>query len=151
MSDTVWRLIGRRDHALLLVGFAAALRRSELVALNVADIAFVPQGMTVHVARSKTDQEQAGQSIGVVQTRTATCPAAALQSWLAAAKIEDGRVFRRINRHGQLGPALSDQSVAQIVKRRATMTGRKVSDFSGRSLRAGPVTAAAPEFRSSHE
>ena len=136
-------MIGRRDRALLSVGFAAALRRSELVALNVADFAFVSQGMTVVVARSKTDQEQAGQSIGVVQTGTATCPVAALQSWLVAAKIEDGRVFRRINRHGQLGPALSDQSVALIVKRRAAMTGRKASDFSGHSLRAGLATAAA--------
>lgn len=136
-------MIRRRDRALLLVGFAAALRRSELVALNVADVAFVPQGMTVLVARSKTDQEQAGQSIGVVQTGTATCPVAALQSWLAAAKIEDGRVFRRINRHGQLGPALSDQSVALIVKRRAAMIGREANEFSGHSLRAGLATAAA--------
>ena len=135
-------MIGRRDRALLLVGFAAALRRSELVALNVADVAFVPQGMTVLVARSKTDQEQAGQSIGV-QTGTKTCPVAALQSWLAAAKIEDGRVFRRINRHGQLGPALSDQSVALVVKRRAAMIGREANEFSGHSLRAGLATAAA--------
>jgi integrase len=136
-------LIGRRDRALLLVGFAAALRRSELVVLNVAEFSFVSRGMTVLVARSKTVQEQAGQSIGVVQTGTATCPVATLQGWLAAAKIEDGRVFRRINRHGQLGPALSDQSVALIVKRRAAMIGRKASDFSGHSLRAGLATAAA--------
>jgi integrase len=68
---------------------------------------------------------------------------ATLQGWLAAAKIEDGRVFRRINRHGQLGPALSDQSVALIVKWRAAMIGRKASDFSGHSLRAGLATAAA--------
>jgi integrase len=130
-------LLGRRDRALLLVGFAAALRRSELVALNVADVSFVPQGITVRVARSKTDQEQAGQVVGVVQTGRKTCPVAALQSWLAAAKLADGRVFRRINRHGQLGAALSDQSVALIVKRRAAMIGREAGEFSGHSLRAG--------------
>ncbi len=58
-------LAGKRDRALLLIGFSAALRRSELVALNVADIETVPEGIVIHVRRGKTDQEGQGAEIAV--------------------------------------------------------------------------------------
>jgi integrase len=136
-------LIGRRDRALLLLGFAAALRRSELVALAVADMAVVAEGIRLTVRRSKTDQDAAGAVIGVVRTGTPSCPVAALTAWLAAAGITDGRLFRRVDRHGRIGAALSDQSVALVVKRRAALVGLDAAAFSGHSLRAGLATAAA--------
>lgn len=136
-------LLGRRDRALLLLGFAAALRRSELVALTVEDLTSVPEGLRVHLRRSKTDQEGAGETIGVVRTGSATCPVNALQVWLTVAAITDGRLFRRVDRHGNLGAALSDQSVALILKKRAALAGLDAAVFSGHSLRAGFATSAA--------
>jgi integrase len=136
-------LLDLRDRALLLLGFAAALRRSELVALAVNDIAFVAEGARVTVTRSKTDQEGAGEVIGVVRTGTPTCPVTALQAWLEAAGITEGPVFRAVNRHGRPSPALSAQAVALIVKRRATAIGLDATVFAGHSLRAGLATAAA--------
>lgn len=136
-------LIGLRDRALLLVGFAAALRRSEIAALDAGDVAIVPEGLRITVARSKTDQEALGETVGVVRTGTATCPVAAVQAWLAAAAITEGRVFRGINRHGRIGAGLTDQVVALIVKKRAALIGLDAAEFSGHSLRAGLATSAA--------
>lgn len=138
-------LIGLRDRALLLLGFAAALRRSEIVALEVTDVAVVAEGLRLTVQRSKTDPEGAGAVIGVVRTGSATCPVRAVQAWLEAVAITAGRVFRAVDRHGNVGAALSDQSVALIVKRRAGAVGLDPKDFSGHSLRAGLATAAASQ------
>ena len=136
-------LLDLRDRALLLLGFAAALRRSELVALHVADVAVVAEGLRITLVRSKTDQEGAGAAIGVVRTGSATCPVAAVQAWLVAAAISDGKLFRSINRHGRIGAGLTDQSVALVVKKRAKLVGLEAGDFSGHSLRAGLATSAA--------
>lgn len=136
-------LTGTRDRALLLLGFAGALRRSEIVALNIGDLTFVPEGLRLVVRRSKTDQEGAGETIGVVRTGSATCPVNALQMWLAMAAITDGRLFRRVDRHGNCGAALTDQSVALILKKRAALAGLDAAVFSGHSLRAGLATSAA--------
>ncbi len=136
-------MTGLRDRALLLLGFAAALRRAELVALTVADIAVVAEGLRIGIRRSKADQEAAGEVVGVVRTGSASCPVVSLQAWLTAAGIAEGPVFRSINRHGRIGPALSDQSVALIVKQRARLIGLDPATFSGHSLRAGLATAAA--------
>ena len=64
---------GLRDRAILLLGFAGAFRRSELVALDVTDLEFCEGGMRVHVRRSKTDQEGAGDTIAIVAGSIA-CP-----------------------------------------------------------------------------
>ncbi len=136
-------LLGLRDRALLLLGFAAALRRSELVALDVGNISVVAEGLRVTIKRSKTDQERAGEVVGVVRTGTATCPVAALQTWLAAAGISEGRAFRAIDRHSRIGTGLTEQSVALIIKRRAAAIGLDPATFAGHSLRAGLATAAA--------
>ena len=135
-------LAGRRDRALLLVGFSAALRRSELVALTVADIETAPEGVLVHIRRSKTDQEAAGHVVPV--PRGAKLGAvAALEAWLRAAGISDGPLFRAINKGGRLATApLTDRSVADIVKRWAGAAKLDASLFSGHSLRAGFVTEA---------
>lgn len=137
------RLIDVRDRALVLVGFAAALRRSELVALDLSDVAVVPEGLRIVIRRSKGDQEGEGQVIAIGRTGTATCPAAAYAAWISAAGIGEGAVFRGVTRHGALGARLSTDAVAEIVRRRAVAAGLEGERFSGHSLRAGFATAAA--------
>lgn len=138
-------LAGVRDRALLLVGFAGALRRSELVALDVADLAFTPQGLVLSIRRSKTDQEGSGREVGVPRGQhAATCPVRSMQSWLSIAGIHDGPVFRPIDRHGHMADRrLSDRAVALIVKRTAEDAGLDPTTLSGHSLRAGLATSAA--------
>jgi site-specific recombinase XerD len=90
-------LKGVRDRALLLLGFAGAFRRSELVGLDVDDVQEEEDGARVTIRRSKTDQEAAGQTIAVVRGGTAaTCPVRALRAWLEAAGIADGAIFRPV-------------------------------------------------------
>ena len=137
------RLSGLRDRALLLLGFAGAFRRSELVALNVADIAEAKNGLLVTIRRSKTDQEGEGTTIAIARGDVA-CPARALQEWLGAAGIEAGPIFRAINKAGTVAAErLTDRSVANIVKAYAGRAGFDASTFSGHSLRSGFLTSAA--------
>ncbi|TDG16367.1 site-specific integrase [Paracraurococcus ruber] len=135
--------LGLRDRALLLVGFAGVFHRSELVALQVADVIEVESGLRVTIRRSKGDQEGAGQLIGVMHTGTSTCPAVALAAWRDAAAIADGPLFRSVDRHGRIGDSLSDKAVALVVKRRAKLAGLDRADFFGHSLRAGLATSGA--------
>jgi integrase len=138
-------LLGQRDAALLLLGFTGALRRSELVALDLDDVRFVPEGVTIEVRRSKTDQEGAGATLAIPFGSTlATCPVRALRAWLDAATLATGPVFRPVNRHGGLGPdRLTAQSVALVVKRAARLAGLDADRLSAHSLRAGCATQAA--------
>ncbi len=95
------------------------------------------------VRRSKTDQEGAGRQLAIVPGRSdATCPIRALDSWLEAAEIKEGRVFRSVNRHGNVGESLGTRAVGEIVKRLARCAGLDPTRFGGHSLRAGFVTAA---------
>lgn len=135
-------LIGKRDRALLLIGFAAALRRSELAALHVSDLELHQDGVLVHIGRSKTDQEGAGHVIAIPRG-TRLMPVEALEAWLEAAGITGGAVFRAINRHGRVSVHdLNDRTVANIVKRYAGAAGLDPKLFAGHSLRAGFVTSA---------
>src|SRR5437870_11024554 len=96
-------IIGARDRALILLGFAGAFRRSELVALDVEDCTFGKDGLTVTLRRSKTDQDGAGRKIGIPYgSNPETCPVRVIQSWLEQAGISTGPLFRAINRHGQV-------------------------------------------------
>ena len=146
-------LAGARDRALLLLGFATGSRRSELAALQVADLAFVGKGLEVTIRRSKTDQEGKGQVKPVPFGRfPATCPVRAVKAWIEAAGLESGPLFRSINRHGQLGSeALTGHSIGRIVKRAARAAGIDAEAVSGHSLRAGLVTAAVLAGRSDRE
>ncbi len=135
-------LAGKRDKALILIGFAAALRRSELVALTVADVERAPDGIVLHISRSKTDQEGQGAQIAVPTGRKLK-PVEALDAWLNAAPITQGPVFRRVMKGGLVsGEALDSQSVALIVKRWRRAARVDPTLFSGHSLRAGFVTSA---------
>lgn len=138
-------LAGHRDRAVLLVGFAAALRRSDVVALDAGDIAEVHEGLVVTLRQAKTDPDGEGRKVGVPYgSHPHTCPVRAVRAWRAAAGIEEGPLFRPVDRHGHLGPGrLSDRAVPLIIKRAATAAGLDPDDFSGHSLRAGFATAAA--------
>lgn len=137
--------IGLRDRALILIGFAGAFRRSELVDLDRSDIACVSEGARITLRRSKGDQEGKGEVVGVARVPgSATCPVAALEAWLSAAGIEAGPIFRAVNRHGCVAvTALNDRAVARIVQRLAAALGLDATAFSGHSLRAGFATSAA--------
>ena len=136
---------GIRDRALLLIGFAGAFRRSELVGLNRADIVIASEGITVTLRRSKTDQEGQGRKIGIPYgSKPHTCPVRCLQAWLNVAEIQAGPLFRPINKHGHILPhALSDRSVALIVQKTARNAGLDATQYAGHSLRAGLATSAA--------
>lgn len=135
---------GIRDRALLLIGFAGAFRRSELVSLTVADIEFVKQGVTLRLQFSKTDQEGQGRRIAIPHARGAVCPVLSLQQWLEVSGINGGPVFRSVTRHGAISDApLTPQSVALVVKERAFAVGLDPTKYAGHSLRAGLVTSAA--------
>ena len=134
-------LADMRDRALVAFGMASALRRSELVALTVADLERVPDGLRVRVVRSKTDQEGGGVVIAVPDGRRLN-PVAHLDAWLARAGLSEGPVFRSLV-NGRVGAALTDQSVSLVVKRRAKAAGYAAADFAAHSLRAGFLTSAA--------
>ena len=152
MVDNLTGMIGVRDKALLLIGFAGAFRRSELVALTDADLSFVEQGLVIHIRRSKTDQTGEGRKVAIPYARGRHCPVLALRHWLSTAGISDGPIFRAITRHGHVQPsALSTEAVALIVKKRAQAIGLDPSQFSGHSLRAGLATSAAQAGVSAHK
>lgn len=135
---------GLRDKALILLGFSCALRRSELVALNLKDIEYVREGLIVHLRRSKTDQIGSGRKIAVPHGRTALCPVKAVEIWTAQDKMTSGPLFRRVRKDGTISSdRLTGQSVALILKRYAVQAGLDAASISGHSLRAGLVTSAA--------
>lgn len=135
---------GLRDRALLLLGFATGSRRSELTALDVADIRTHRDGLIVDVRRSKVDQAGEGLVKLVRMGKDpATCPVRAVQRWMAKAGITAGPIFREItNALVVREVAMSDAGVARAVKRAAIAAGLNPSLFSGHSLRAGYVTEA---------
>jgi site-specific recombinase XerD len=138
-------LIGARDRALVLLGFAGAFRRSELIGLDVEDCAFGKDGLTVTLRRSKTDQAGMGRKIGIPYgSNPETCPVRVLQGWIEQAGIIAGPLFRSINRHGQVQPGrLSGIDVARVVKKLAERAGLEPGKYAGHSLRAGHATSAA--------
>ncbi len=134
----------KRDRAILLLGFSSAMRRSELVALDVADLEWTAEGVLIHIRKSKTDQEGLGQSVAIPRGETA-CPVAALRAWLEASGITEGPVFRRIHnrRNQRLGTGrLQARFVASIVKTAAARLGFDPGQFGAHSLRSGLVTSA---------
>jgi integrase len=137
-------LKGRRDKALLLVGFAGCLRRSELVALRVEHLEETPLGLRLYVPRSKTDQEGAGAWVDVLRATQypELCPVEALLDWLAAARITAGAVFRSLGkgRAPRVAERLSAASVDAIVKWAAAQCGLEPHRYGGHSLRAGQAT-----------
>jgi integrase len=141
------RLLGVRDRALVLLGFALGCRRSELATLDVRDLELTDQGLVVTIRRGKADQEQQGRQVPVAfGSRPETCPVRALASWRDTAGIVEGPLFRAVDRHGNLSSRpLEPGSIARILKkaaRRAGMVAADTEKIAGHSLRAGTATAA---------
>jgi integrase len=136
---------GTQERAIFLLGFAGAFRRSELVALTIHDLTFVPEGLIVRIRRSKSDQEGMGTSKGIpCGTHPATCPVRAVRTWLNTAGIRSGRLFRAFTAHGQQTTRpLPAYAVGRMVQRAVRQQGLDATHYGGHSLRAGFVTAAA--------
>ena len=136
--------IAFRDRALLLVGFAGALRRSELVGLDWEDVTEEREGLVLTLRRSKTDPDGEGRKIAIPRGREeATCPVMALRAWQRETGLLAGAIFLRVDRHQRLLGRMSAQAVALVVKRRAAALGVDCRHFAGHSLRAGLATSAA--------
>ena len=138
---------GRGDRALLLFGFAGALRRSELVALQVEDVAVLAGGLRLRLARSKTDQTGEGAEIGLPRGKyVETCPVRAFEAWQAVAKRRAGPLFRRVSSGGRVGDAaLHPDAVRRILAARVRMAGLESEGFdrlSAHALRVGFITEA---------
>ena len=163
-------LLGHRDRALLLIGFAAALRRAELASLEVRQrdgaagwIEVMPDGLAIRLAFSKTDQEAQGDTVGVPYAGAEDiCPVRAYRAWIEKSGIVEGPVFRAITRHGRMGAAALSSAAVAIVVKRAVVTAalaegmtkaeaRAMAEaFSGHSLRAGHATSAAQNDAPGH-
>jgi integrase len=138
---------GRRDRALLLIGYAGALRRSELVAITREDVVFTSEGLRLTIPRAKGDQTGKGASLGIPRgNRADTCPVRALELWLEVSDCRFGPVFRAIDPRGVIARhALHPDSVRLILSRRAALAGLTVPSgerLSPHGLRAGFITQA---------
>ena len=136
---------GARDHLVLVLGLASAMRRSELVALRVEDVQDVEDGLRVLIRRSKTDQIGAGRVIGVPYgSHPRTCPVRVLRAWLAVSEISSGALLRSVDRADRIEDRpMSGRAVARCVQRAARSVGLDPASLGGHSLRAGFATAAA--------
>lgn len=140
-------LIGLRNAAVIAIGFAAALRRSEICNLKVADVSITEtvQGkkMILTIRKSKTDQQGLGQKIAIPAGKR-IAPILRLERWLVASDIADGYLFRSLWRGGALRAGrLHHSDIPRMLKHYAALVGLDTSEISGHSLRAGFVTSAA--------
>ena len=139
------QLAAARDRALFLLGFAGALRRSELAQIEVHHATFGAEGLLLHLPRSKSDQEGQGAALGILYgQQVPSCPVRSLRAWLRVSGITEGAIFRGIDRHGRLAErAMTGRTVANIIKKRFGAAGLDPTPYSGHSLRAGFCTQAA--------
>lgn len=132
-----------RDRAIMALGLAAALRRSELVALEWRDVELVERGLRLTLRHSKTDQEGEGQVIAVPSGKTLK-PVKRLQAWLAVRGGGAGPLFYRIDPQGRMtDQPMSDRSIARLIQKYASRIGLKPDMVAGHSLRAGFLTEAS--------
>ena len=132
-----------RDRAIMALGLAAALRRSELVALEKRDVEMVDKGLKLTLRHSKTDQEGEGQVIAVPSGKTLR-PVERLKGWLAVRGSSEGPLFYQIDPQGRLtDKPMSDRSIARLIQKYAGRTGLDPAMFAGHSLRAGFLTEAS--------
>ena len=139
-------LLGLRNRALVLVGFASGLRASNLTKIRVEEISIVLQGMEIKIPNSKTDQEGRGHTVRLARGQVpATCPVRALQDWMQFAGIGEGFVFRRVNRGGKIGSenGLTEKTVTRTIKGLLARAGVPEGGYSSHSLRSGFASTAA--------
>lgn len=141
-------LAGTRDRAMFLLFFTGALRRSEVVGLDVEHVTIEGDGMRLFFPRSKGDRDSKGEEIGVGRVKNKRyCPIAALEAWLRKSGLSYGPIFRKVNRWGTVErDRLSLSGVHRIVKARAAIAGVEAPNVrehvSPHSFRAGFVTQA---------
>jgi integrase len=136
--------LGIRDAAIILLGYASAMRRSELVALTLLDVAEKPDGLLVTIRRSKTDQEGHGQCVAVARGQNPdTDPVAALAAWRRLRGRTPGPLFTRCWKSRVGLEPLSGDSVARMLRSRAADAGLDATRITAHSLRAGHATSAA--------
>jgi site-specific recombinase XerD len=138
-------LAGLRDRALLLIGFFAALRRSELSALTVDQVTEHPNGLVLTLPRSKTNQHGVHTELVVLPRagHAARCPVTALRAWLDAAGISEGPVLRPVSKGNRPLPRhLHPESVNTLIQAAAARAALDPMPYSAHSLRAGFVTYA---------
>jgi len=146
------RLIDVRDRALLVVGWAAALRRSELVAIDIEHVQFTRDGLVVKLYKSKTDQKGEGQQVALpFGSNPRTCPVRLLEKWLTESEITSGPIFRRIDRHSNILGRLTAQSVRLIVKKHCENVGLDPDRYGAHSLRSGFCSTAAKAGKAEHQ
>lgn len=134
-----------RNKALLLLGFAAGWRRSEIIALQFQHVQMVERGMTLFQARSKVDQESKGRLVGIdYGKRALTCPVRAMQAWIALRGTWNGPLFTRVHNRVISRHAMHERGeiVHSIVKRGLTAIGEDPARYGAHSLRAGMITVA---------
>jgi site-specific recombinase XerD len=149
---------GLRDRCLLLLGSAAALRRSEFTSLLISDLVFSPEGLIVHFGRlearaTKGDQEASKNPTVVVPRGMGAwgdaCPVRAAEEWIATMALpegSDGPLLRPVDRYGHArSKPLTDAGVAVVVKKAAKQLGLNRTLYSGHSLRSGCATTMANE------
>jgi integrase len=137
---------GCRDRAVLVVGFASGLRRSDLVRLDLADVSIRREGLVLRVARSKTDQAGAGWLLGVHRGRyRATCPVLVLERWILERGDWPGPLFSQLSKPGDaiLRKRMTGESVGDLVQAAAKRAGLDWRRYGAHSLRAGCATAGA--------
>lgn len=133
-----------RDRALLLVGFAGAFRRSELVGVDVEDLRFVDEGLVIRMGKTKTDQEAEGMKKGIPKATPRWCPVRAIEDWMRCGNRSEGPLFVRMDRWGNVyEDRLSDRAISRLVKKAIRGIGKDPADYSAHSLRAGLATSAA--------
>ena len=138
-------VIDHRDRAILVMGFAGALRRSELSALDVEDVTVTEDGLQVAVHATPAAGEDGGRTVVLPYgSRRSTCPVRSWQTWLQASGLRSGPAFPSMTKGGAglKDRRMPGQSIARMIKRRAEDVGLDPRSFSGHSLRAGFATAA---------
>ena len=136
-----------RDIALVLTGFFGAFRRSELVAIQITDLVWEPEGLIIRLPRSKTDQYMEGMARALPYGAKDCCPATVIKDWLQAANIDSGPLFRPVNRWDQIQPtSLSPGAINDLLKQLGKACEFEfVTELSSHSLRRGLSTSAARE------
>lgn len=135
---------GVRDAAIILLGYASAVRRSELAALTLADLEPRPGGVLLTVRRSKTDPEGHGQQVPVATGRHAsTDPVAALAAWIELRGRAPGRIFTSMRGGTVTHKPISGDAISIMLRKRAYAAGLDATRITGHSLRAGHATTAA--------
>ena len=144
LPDTKKKL---RDIALVLTGFFGAFRRSELVAIQIGDLVWEPEGLLIRLSRSKTDQQAMGLVRALPFGAPGCCPAMAMKNWIELADINEGPVFRPVNRWDKVQPkALNPGGINQLLKTLGNACQFDfVPDLSSHSFRRGLSTSAARE------